>query len=109
MTKINEDTDNKKTIIFEVRKPDHESLFNMETIIDAQIAVIYKKQMASCMNGDGGVLNDKDFKRLEQLVKMKKDLYDMRQEVKKESFLEGKTNEEIKELAEQALRKINGK
>jgi len=94
---------NKTVHYFEVRKSANESISQMEDIIDAQILVLYNIQATE------GRLNDKEFAKLEKLVKMKDTMLELKRETKKESLLEGKTEDEIRELAQSALEHLNAK
>jgi hypothetical protein len=92
----------RNTIYIEVRKNPNESLYSMDTLVDTEIAVL------SALQQDGR-LSPSDFKRLESLVKMKESIMGMKNEQKKESLLEGLTQEEIKEMAQTALNTLKEK
>jgi hypothetical protein len=92
----------KKVVYIEVRRNENESLFSLDTLVDSEIAILSAKQLE-------GALSNADFKRLESLVKMKESIMEMKQEKKKESVLEGLTEEEIKQMAQTALKTLQDK
>lgn len=83
-----------------VRKCENESIYSLDSLVDAQIAELQKRQAT-------GVFDQMDFRKLEVLVNMKEKLLGVKNDVKMNtSELDGKTQAEIEALVTAALDKI---